>query len=293
MREGLEVGKYFMFDAAVPSEAIDSAMRAERSADDAYLKYVRPEWQDYTNACWASNWHRLFADDQSDSRGRMGWPDRFADALSNASDVYNYYSSGDAVFSETDEVPSLLTGATHWGIDWYLWILPFPTVEVTFDNHCWQKQEVLKGMATVAGTLSGGWGFNTWLEYDSESQDFKTVSYSPEGAAAAVADHSITNRPAFDVSDALEMKNPSASDDDVFLALAKHVPALSSAVGGVPVLGNLKDYDLNDGNYRNGWGRDEDSYYGVNWLHSDMKDMAYIHVFKLYDEIVLRKGDLK
>ena len=54
-------------------------------------------------------------------------------------------------------------------------------------NHCWQKQEVLKGMATLTGTLSGGWGFNVWEEYDQLSQERKDVCYSPEGAVAAVA----------------------------------------------------------------------------------------------------------
>ena len=35
----------------------------------------------------------------------------------------------------------------------FLRVIPYPTLEVTFENHCWQKQEVLKGMATLAGTL--------------------------------------------------------------------------------------------------------------------------------------------
>lgn len=42
----------------------------------------------------------------------------------------------------------------------------------------------------------------------------------------------------------------------------------------------------------NGWGRDEESFYKLNWLHSDMKDMAYFYVFGLYDQLIL-KGNLK
>lgn len=96
----------------------------------------------------------------------MKWPGRFTDALANAGEVFNYYSSGDSVFVEENDIPSLLDDALHWRINWLLWIVPYPTVEVTFENHCWQKQEVLKGMSTVAGTLSGGWGFSVkvlWL----------------------------------------------------------------------------------------------------------------------------------
>ena len=48
-------------------------------------------------------------------------------------------------------------------------------VDITFENHCWQKQEVLKGTATLAGTLSGGWGFNVWQEYDDALQRWETV----------------------------------------------------------------------------------------------------------------------
>lgn len=294
LREGLLVDKYFMFDAAVPSESIDGTLRAETTCDDAYGKYVRPEWRDYTNDCWASNWHRIFAHNSNDSRGRMSWENRFQDALANATEVFNYYSSGDSVFTEEGDVPVLLDEALHWGVDWFLWVIPYPTLETTFENHCWQKQEVLKGMATVAGTLSGGWGFNVWQEYDAQSQDWKSVRYSPVGAVAALADGSITNRPAFDVSDAEEMMNPNATEDDVFLALAKHVPALSSPVGGNAIL-NRNNVDMNDPNNGvprpNEWGRNHKEF-GVSWLHSDMKDMAFFYVFKLYEQLV-QKGSLK
>ena len=149
-------------------------------------------------------------------------------------------------------------------------------------------------MATVAGTLSGGWGFNVWQEYDAQLQEWKGVRYSPEGVAAAIANSSITNRPAFDVSDAAELMNPNATEDDVFLALAKHVPALSHPVGGIRVtLGNrIENHDLNSvGTYRNGWGRSHPIYEDA-WLHSDMKDMAYFYVCKLYEQLV-KKGMLK
>lgn len=153
-------------------------------------------------------------------------------------------------------------------------------------------------MATAAGTLSGGWGFNVWQEYDPLLQEFRDVRYSPEGAAAAVADHSITNRPAFDVHDAGEMMNPRASEDDVFLALAKHVPALSSPVGGNPVLeGEDRNVDMNLNNEFGGvprpneWGRNH-PVFGASWLHSDMKDMAYFYVYKLYEQLI-QKGNLR
>ena len=119
--------------------------------------------------------------------------------------------------------------------------------------------------------------------------------FVPEGAAAALASGSIVNNPVFDVSDAAEMTNRNATEDDIHLALAKHVPALSSPVGGMAVvLGErIENHDLNAENeYRNAWGRSDDSIYQSNWLHSDMKDMAYFYVYKLYNQLV-EKGSLR
>ena len=48
---------------------------------------------------------------------------------------------------------------------------------------------------------------------------------------------------------------------------------LDEAIGGVP--------------RPNGWGRGS-----PDWHHSDMKDMAYFYVYKLYEQLI-QKGDLK
>ena len=145
LREGLQVSQYYMFDAALPSESIDETLRVESSEDAGFTKYVRPDWRDYTNACWASNWYRFFENDLTDARGQMKWPGRFTNALANATEVFNYYSSGDSVFHETEDPPWLLEGVLE-----------------STDNYCWQKQETLKGMKVVAGTAYGGWGFHRW-----------------------------------------------------------------------------------------------------------------------------------
>lgn len=73
----------------------------------------------------------------------MKWPGRFTDALTNATEVFSYYSSGDSVFHETEDPPWLLEGMLE-----------------SNDNYCWQKQETLKGFRMPAGTAYGGWGFN-------------------------------------------------------------------------------------------------------------------------------------
>ena len=269
LREGLRVGQYYMFDAAVPSEAIDETLRAETRGDAAFAKYVPHAWQDYTNACWAANWHCLFNGDPTDARGGMGWPNRFQDALGNAAKVYNYYSTGDEIFHEMATPPDVLDGVTE-----------------SFASYSWQKQETHKGLKDIAGTTEGGWGFRM-LAYD------PPVCCSAVDAAAMVADGSIADAPVFNCEFA-PMLLANASIDDQWYALAKCVPAVSSAVGGCPIIfGNkIENHDLNEGErYRNGWGRPSEND-ATPWKHSDMKDMTYFYVYKLYEQLV-ENGGLK
>ena len=109
-------------------------------------------------------------------------------------------------------------------------------------------------------------------------------------AAAMVADGSVTNTPVFNRGFA-PMFDRNASLDDQWLALAKYVPAVSGAVGGRAVLEDEdKNIDMNDVNgvpRPNRWGRGS-----PDWHHSDMKDMAYFYVYKLYEQLI-QKGDLK
>ena len=274
--QGLHVGKYFMFDAAVATEAIDASL--QDNSDDIRARYVKSSWYDYTNACWASNWYRLFEDDPTDARGRIGWPGRFTDALGNANEVYNYYSSGDEVFHETDNPPWLLEG-----------------MDESSANYCWQKQESQKGSRLPGGTMYGGWRFYVYNYpvWSDEDNRWNTVltNYTPAQAAAMVADGSITNNPVFNRGFE-PMFDHDMSQDDQWLALAKYVPAVSHPVGGNAVLRNNEDHDLNSSEFRNGWGRKAEKDGSQPWKHSDMKDIAYFYVYKLYEQLIT-KGNLK
>ena len=88
---------------------------------------------------------------------------------------------------------------------------------------------------------------------------------------------------------------PVTTSDPDNLAPAKHVPALSSPMGGNAVL-ESEDHsiNMNDGAHGiprpNGWGRTH-PVFADSWLHSDMKDMAFFYVYKLYEQLV-QKGNL-
>ena len=163
------------------------------------------------------------------------------------------------------------------------------TENITAESRCWQKQETHKGIEPVAGSLAGGWGFHCWVE-NVNGQD-EVVHYSAADANAMAADGSITNHPVFSVV-GTPLNNRDATQDGIYRALAEHVPAISSPVGGSPTFDNPDRYfNLNSSAYKDGWGRNG-GVYEQNWLHSDMKDMAYFYVWPLYDELLL-KGNLK
>ena len=174
-------------------------------------------------------------------------------------------------------------------------VATFPCRNITFEANCWQKQETHKGVEPVAGNLKGGWGFYCWIQ--SIGDEEFPVCYPASTANDMVANGSITNHPVFAV-DGTQMDNRNATQDDIWFALAEYVPAVSSPVGGYPVLAVPgRDIDLNldssdQGIPRpNGWGRNDDVYLD-KWFHSDMKDMAYFYVYPLYDELKT-KGNLK
>ena len=89
------------------------------------------------------------------------------------------------------------------------------------------------------------------------------------------------------------MFDPDASLDDQWLALGKYVPAVSSPVGGRAINTIVREnvdmnVDTSEGVPRpNEWGRASS-----DWQHSDMKDMGYFYVYKLYEQII-QKGHLK
>lgn len=280
LRQGLHVNKYFMFNAAIASEAVDGTLQNLNGTIRS--KYAPTDWQDYNAMSWAANWFRWFQNDTTDSRGKIGWPGYFSTAIGKAQSIYNYYSTGDEVFAETSGMPWALEG-----------------MSVSFANYAWQKQEVLKGSGWPGGTAYGGWCFHNWTVQELEigiggiSQYVdRTYKYSVSEANAMVSDGSVTNNPVFN-RDADEMFDRNAPVNDQQLCLAKYVPAVSSAIDKTAPCGDVIDsIDLNGSSFRNGWGRSHPNF-GDAWFHSDMKDMAYFYVYKLYDNIVKTRGGLQ
>jgi len=136
--QGLDVGGYFMMNAAVPMEAYDG----EQSLTDR-RRMVYDDWKDvdgaagndYDERLLAPNWHDLF--DAGDRRSLVTWKNRFAQLPAGTS-VYNYYSGEEDVLRDSDgEAPRLFGSTSVWN-----------------NERVWVYNEMNKGRGTIAGYLT-------------------------------------------------------------------------------------------------------------------------------------------
>ncbi len=285
IRLGLDAEKYYMFNAAVASEAIVSTLQ---NVDGTIRqKFVPPDWRSYNSLSWAANWFRLFP---NDDRSHIGWPGYFSSKLAGIPEVCNYYSNGDPVLVSHTDVPSALTKALYvqWPIS-FSWSWPFIRFQsfefqTTFERFAWQKQEVLKGVNPYLATREGGWGFHSW-PVDLPNGETEWRTFTVQEAQEMVTNGSIVTNAVFERSVAA-MFSPTIPLADRNKILAYNVPAVSESTGSVPTFESQSKFvNLNSSAYKNGWGRSGNPY-NDQWLHSDMKDMAYYYVFRLYDELV-------
>ena len=150
----------------------------------------------------------------------------------------------------------------------------------------WSAQELLKGMGTMyflpRVRCEGGWGFNP--------DHTVPLSQNGELLKTEYTDEEMVTSPPFlpFAEDWLHSTNAVTSAQVAEVRdriLADGIPALTFAAGAnaVDVFGDAGNY-----NYQaatpNGWPRTT----GV-WRHSDLKDVAYFYVWKLFEKI--RKGE--
>ena len=267
---GLQVSKYLMCNSAVPSEAYypanDESIRVSQ--------LVHPQWEEYPTNSWASNWHKLFANDFSDDRRKLGWPGRFINVISN---TVNFYSTGD---HGGDEVLELANNSN---------IHTLSGVSDSLGHYSWHKQELFKGLGGLGGTDWSGWNIEeNWLGVN---------KISVSEAQAMTEEDFKTNTVFYCYPSSMNSTNISLLVRGAHLA--QGIPSLTPATGiaNIQPLGTTRNFNLNNvdenGNgvsRPNGW--PSNSSYPNRWLHSDMKDVSYFFNFKFYDKVV-EKGNLK
>jgi len=171
--------------------------------------------------------------------------------------------------------------------------------------NAWNYQEKSKGTQSLTaslqvGEVQGGWGFRVCgTEEDSAGEDMNIYCNDVMTPTQAFAQTNTTLR---DTPFFYQMQTIApTTDEEVNKLLAYAIPALSLGAGGEVIDLFIVDDQQIDMNTYPGLGNDIDwpgergPFDDVTprfWFHSDFKDVAYLYVYKLYDNIVVR-GSLK
>jgi hypothetical protein len=176
--------RYYMLDAAVSMEAFDAGL-----TNQPFMTH--PDWRGYPERLYASEWYRLFPDD--DGRHALTWRGRFQD-VPHLTELYNFYSSGEeALENRHDDSDPWITDIASFQLQW-------PTLKLPLNwltgRYAWVLQETLKGRVTasditalysaaydiggwplyislhladvregnIMGSKYGGWGFNSFWD---------------------------------------------------------------------------------------------------------------------------------
>ena len=163
---GAQITRYFLLDAAVPSEAYDAG---EAEPNDASAIMPHTEWNRehgvYHSSLWVTNWSGFFP--TTDVRSQLTWRDRFRPKSSPnfSTDYYDFHSSGEEVLALDDGLTPSMTGIIFSQLWNYLEnILPGREGQPA-GTKSWVYQEKLKGRliaGKIASSKFGGWGFNSF-----------------------------------------------------------------------------------------------------------------------------------
>ena len=276
----LDYDRYYMLNAAVAMEAYDRAELSEDMVDSNWAT------NDVPLAYRASRWSGLFGSD--DFRSTLSWRGRFA-GIRNAVNCY----------SETEDV----VGNPRHAV-------------LTVNEPVWVMQEYMKGTSLIHGAnllppfpqivCEGGWGRNAHYP-------LWCVTGSMLGLSALTREDVIENplfTPFRNESERMNSTNlfpvadAAATPQLRARFLADAIPAESHAAGANAFRKGVVDDNIRmDTSVDNGcmanvdrWPRDrveeiEDDDGNVvgkilRWEHSDLKNLAYFFVYRLFDRIV-------
>jgi hypothetical protein len=280
----MNVTKYFMLNAAVPAEAYDGSL----FDTNAVNVLVHDDWKAYNSKTWTSCWHELF-DATADDRGKLTWKNRFSAVTSVA---YNYYSSRDEVFELfADQTPKVTDGALS-----------------SLGRYSWHKQEAFKGRVISNDSFTkflylptdySGWGFNSTWTWDPSPLNPFRIKYSRKynaDVANSFTSDALRATPVFNPNPS-SMVNPSIPISTRNDILSKGIPALSPAAGLISIGSDDKPVFKENINMQafplpNLFWRLDSGELNNRWLHSDLKNVAYLFVNPLFKDLC-EKGNLK
>ncbi len=300
VNNGFTPDRYFMFNAAVAIEAYDANQVSGQGGVDMEDNMRHPDWSGYTNRLLASKWHELFP---NDNRQDLGWGNRFS-TIDSSTDVFNFYSEGEDVVQNADgSVPGLI-GDAFLGNGRLAWAL----------------QEMIKGLDGPLGLYAynltmpdqhAGWQFNP--AYDTSGILLGTQPPDP-ASASLLTDAELRTNPFFEpfigagqgqagrfasydgalllapLGDS-EANTQAALKETQYKILAEAIPARSFAAASNevnkfnPPVGPSRNIHMHG--LQNGW---PSSRPNTNWLHSDLKNIAFSYVYKFYNRVIQEGG---
>ena len=257
----LQYTKYYLVNAAVPMQAYEPDAMHELMTDK--------DWWGVKTSYRACGWYKLFG--RTDFRSTLHWVDRFPKV---AQKMINCYSGTD------DVVGNDVTSKLGYSIP----------------GSVWTVQERFKGRLALAAfdavtpntkaTREAGWGVNPKYilreyisAYGSSVNDLpkEEVIKEPLFAPFVHEKEDLTSLKPFPLA-----KRGDAHQYDLRATLlADGIPATSFAAGA----NRINDGDINlEEEEAKEWPRKN-----KQWLHSDIKNVAYYYVYKFFDNVV--KGE--
>jgi hypothetical protein len=299
---GLAVDQFWMLDAAIAMEAFDAS-----TASNAGM--FQPPWTPYASRSWTTRWHANPALGNGDGRKLMTWNDRFA-GISDK--TYNFYSASEDVLRRHD-------GELNFGVfealgAWW-----------TGGRFAWAYQEKMKGLRYTTGIAGGahvgssygGWKF-TDSYYDNQPPAPPNTHTPSAAESATIPDATLLTKPVFDPGYHLQFSPPppnsgpkvvhqyapawvvdltdtdatkasSAAQTNRSQLLAEMIPARALPAGA-----NRQERFGDRGNFNMPaqymtqaaqWPRTSEFNGYKEWKHSDVKDVGYPHLYKLFDKL--------
>jgi hypothetical protein len=289
------ISNVFMIDAAVALETFAGDL--EGGGDPNYIDgdslydpmglstalytdanpMIHPDWYGYSKMLGAGEWHQHFKGDQSisggpDQRQKLTFRNRFSNL--SGRNFYNFYSAGEEVLG------------THMGG------LKYEDAKGLIGDggrYSWALQEKLKGRMWVdlGGSDYGGWGFNSGY-----------YVLSDKAAANTIPVDQLKDIPFFRLGEASAIAGPGGSSlvekpDYRDRLLADAIPATSLPAGGPGGVTFFTSRILPEENvinmqerFTNDWPVERKAKGDLRWKHSDLRNVPYLYIYKIFNGIL-------
>jgi hypothetical protein len=304
---------YIMLNSAAAKECYDE----NEATDPAQVALmIHPWWKNYMKEVRASEWHkRVWA--EGDERAKLKWRGRLKNVLNNGgqTQVYNFYSEGEEILNNPTENDPDLASSNPAIKGTFAWVNA---------NKTWALQEKRKGwgMTGVVHTSNyGGWFPNlfditplhhimmtpepelSWrMRFPSEIPNSPTQKgyglFVASLKQKAFFDHT-KHAPLFDSAEGANTTGSNYAKQWANTLISEMIPCTSLAAGRNPFTFRATsipiDQDINM--HRNfmtdntKWPlrydkHDKNENLPRAWCHSDIREVAYTHIWKAFEKIV-------